>query len=88
MKTALRALTDRGTRLLFLYTGAFEVYIYPDQLRDAFPQECASENLCWSFMPEANHTFSREEHRQALLLTISNWLLGSGLAGDLARSAD
>jgi pimeloyl-ACP methyl ester carboxylesterase len=80
MKSALRALTERGTKLLFLYTGAFEVYTYPDQLRDAFPEECASENLSWSFMPEAGHTFGQEEHRQALLLTLRTWLLDSGLA--------
>ena len=84
MRTALRALTGRGTRLFFLYTGAFEVYNYPDQLRDAFPEECASEKLCWSFIPDASHTFSREEERQALLLTLSTWLRDSGLAPDCA----
>lgn len=80
MRSALRALTERGAKLFFLYTGAFEVYVYPDQLRDAFPEACASENLSWCFMPEAGHTFSREEHRQALLRTLTTWLKDAGLA--------
>jgi pimeloyl-ACP methyl ester carboxylesterase len=80
MRSALGTLTERGTRLLFLYTGSFEVYLYPDQLRDAFPEACASEALCWCFMPETNHTFSREEHRRVLLRTLTTWLKDSGLA--------
>jgi len=80
MKAALRGLTDRGTDLFFIYTGSFEKYNYPDQLRDAFPEECARESLHWSFMPDADHAFSREDSRRALLTAVLKWLHDSGLA--------
>lgn len=80
MGEALETLTDRGTKLSLIYTGAFETYNYTDQLKDAFPEACASENLCWSFMPDASHTFSREENRKALLSSVKTWLNETGLA--------
>lgn len=79
MKATLDALTGRGAKLFIVYTGSIDNYNYPDQLRDTFPEECATGNLNWSFMPDSNHTFSREENRQALVAEASTWLHESGL---------
>ncbi len=79
MKVALEAIAERGTKLYIAYTGSVDTYNYPDQLRDNFPKACATGNLTWSFMPEANHTFCREESRQALVEEALMWLHDSRL---------
>lgn len=78
MKIALKALTQRDVKIFIVYTGSEETYNYPDQLRDTFPEECATGNISWSYLPESDHIFTREECRQEVLGLASTWFSESG----------
>ena len=78
MKTALEALTQRNVKILIVYTGSDETYNYVDQLRDAFPEECATGNISWSYIPESDHIFSREDCRLKVLDLASSWFEKAG----------
>ncbi len=82
----LCSLVDRGTRLLFIYTGSWSIYNYENQFRDAFPDLMKRGATRVVYAPDADHTFTRLYHQQRLLDIVSGWLIDS--FGTVARDAD
>jgi hypothetical protein len=81
------ALLDRGTRLLFVYTGGMpDFYNYRDQLRDMIPAQFGRDGLEYMYIRDSDHIFSSEDDRRLLLARLQRWLLETGLAP--AKPAD
>lgn len=70
---ALRALVDRGTKLLFIYTGSWSIYNYENQFRDAFPELMKGGAIRVVYAPDADHTFTRLHHQERLLGIVGGW---------------
>jgi pimeloyl-ACP methyl ester carboxylesterase len=71
---ALRTVLDRGTRLLYLFTGSTGAFNYPGQFRDAFPEVSLGDRVTVLYFPDADHTFTRLHNQQRLVATILRWL--------------
>ena len=71
----LTSLVDRGTRMLFVYTGGGpQTFNYPRQLHDAFPQIDLEQTSTVRWYPDADHTYSLPGHRSRLLDDIDTWM--------------
>jgi len=83
MGEALDRLVGRGTKMYWIYTGdaVSQLYNYRDQLRDSFPEACASPHLDWEFLEDAAHDFPTEASRRVALQLIRDWLAASNLVG-------
>lgn len=67
-------------KLRFIYTGGVSnFYNYPNQFADMFSKLLRSERvagqLSWQYFPQADHLFMLQNHRDALLADIEQWIL-------------
>jgi pimeloyl-ACP methyl ester carboxylesterase len=76
MGQALERLVGQGTRMYWIYTAGVSdyQYNYRDQIRDVFPEACASSVMEWELMSESDHDFPDEASRRKLLDLLRNWL--------------
>jgi len=76
MTEALARIIGNGTRLLWIHTGgaADQQYNYKDQVRDVFPEACASGLIDWDLMSEVDHDFATEASRHAIRRVLCDWL--------------
>ena len=81
LREAMTHVLDRGTRLLFVYTGGMPgFYNYRGQLKDMIPDQFSHSSLRYAYIPESDHTFSSEDHRRELISRIWAWLSETGMA--------
>lgn len=82
MSQALDRLVGRQTRMFWIYTsGVADLqYNYRDQIRDVFPEACASSVMEWELMADADHDFRTEAQRRDLLRHLTGWIRRAGLA--------
>jgi hypothetical protein len=71
-EAGLRALTERGARLLVLNTPDRD-YSYPRHFADTFPS-VRSDRVDVAFFPDADHTFTLRANQDRLVRTISEWI--------------
>jgi hypothetical protein len=77
--TQLRALADRGLRMLFVYTDAMrQRYNHVDQLYEWYPFLRGRAEV--AYFPGANHTFTERDQQAALLDRVARWC--TTLGGD------
>jgi alpha/beta superfamily hydrolase len=79
------AMTGRGTALLFAFTGGYFNLYYNarGQLFEQLGRDIARDRLTVEFMPEADHIFSKVQHRADLVTRIVTW--ASGLEAPSAK---
>lgn len=71
----LKVLIDRGTSLLFVFTGGGpQPFNYESQLADVFPDLRLDVNSRILWMPESDHTYTVAGHRQRLMAEIEDWM--------------
>ena len=71
----VKQLIDQDVRMHFIYTGGvFHYYNYAGQVFDMFSSLDLKENLSESFHPDADHMLLLENHRQAVIDDMLNWL--------------
>ena len=73
---ALSTVVQKNARLLMLMTGhTHEVFSYPGQIVDAFPEVAGLEGiLTVRHLPAAGHTFGSERERERLEQLVLEWL--------------
>ncbi len=83
MTQALAKIVGNGTSMLWIYTGgaADDQYNYRDQLRDAFPDACASGLVDWELMGDVDHDFATAPSRDAIREQVCSWIKRRGLTG-------
>ena len=70
----LQALIAREARLLFVFTGGLEErYNYRNQLFDAFPRLDLRGGTDLEYLPDSDHTFSREACKEQIESIIVAW---------------
>ena len=68
------SLLDRGANLHFVYTGyGPQPYNYEDQLFDLLPS-VPRDSVGLLYIPDATHTFTRSDHREQLIDSITDWI--------------
>ncbi|MCK7594001.1 alpha/beta fold hydrolase [Pseudomarimonas salicorniae] len=71
----LAKLVERGTELLFVYTGgALTYFSHPRQFHTGYGQATRSPRVRFRFWPDCDHLFYRPEHRERLLGEVSCWI--------------
>lgn len=71
-EAGLRALTERGARLLVLNTPDRD-YSYPRHFADTFPS-VRSDRVDLAFFRDADHTFTLRANQDRLVRTINEWM--------------
>ncbi len=75
LEEPLRHLRGRGVQLCLVATGdRHDVFNYPDQLVDAFPDLDLDPVSTVVILPDADHTFSRHESAAELEAILLTWL--------------
>lgn len=78
LEEPLRRLRARGVQLCLVATGdRHDVFNYPDQLVDAFPDLDLEPVSRVEILPTADHTFSRHESAAELEAILLSWLAES-----------
>jgi alpha/beta superfamily hydrolase len=68
----LRQLTERGVRLLLLYTPDRD-YSYPRHFADTFPH-VRSDRVDVAYFPDSDHTFTLRANQDLLVRSIYGWI--------------
>lgn len=71
-ESSLRELTERGVRLLLLYTPDRD-YSYPRHFADTFPRVC-SDRVDVAFFSDSDHTFTLRANQDLLVRSIDRWM--------------
>lgn len=70
----VESLLERGANLHFVYTGyGPQPYNYEEQLFDLLPSIPRS-SVDLLYLPDATHTFTRSDHREHLIASITEWI--------------
>ncbi len=69
-----RAVTERGVRMLAVFTSVSVRHTYHRQILDSFPETSASGALRLEYFPESDHVFSTPSARMRLYRLIESWL--------------
>lgn len=91
-RTRLDAVLERGAYIKLVFTGfGPQPYNYQNQFFDAFPK-MSRHQIEVRFMADANHTFTRADHRAELVEGISGWVasrdeLAIEMTSELTRPA-
>ncbi len=71
----LRRLTDRGVRILAIYTGsAGDRYNYAEQFADGFRAFGLADRVDCEYLREVNHTFTELAAQQLLCSRVGGWM--------------
>ena len=74
----LRELNNRGTKLLFVYTGgATEYFNHRSQFYAFFPSLKNAQNIGLVHLPDTDHTFTCLHHRRDFVRLAGDWLSAS-----------
>ena len=78
LENAYSAFVRDGRRaLVILSAGIPEQHNYAGQFVDAFPQLRGRRGLDVKYVPDTDHTFTSERHREALASIVRRWLTAS-----------
>ena len=70
----LQALTDRGARVVSLYSGSvFEEYSYSEQMNDAFKGQSFLGQLRCLYQPDVDHLVTPLDAQRQLIAMIGEW---------------
>lgn len=76
VERALQSLVDRGTQMLYFYTGGVEQYYnYAGQFFDMFKNLDAYGRIEVEYYPHANHTYTLGEDRERMFARVVQWYL-------------
>ena len=79
-KALIGGLIDRGGRAKLVFTGhGPRNYNYVEQFYDTFPT-LRVHSLSVDYYPDSTHTFTRPDHRQALVESVVSWVTNSDWA--------
>jgi hypothetical protein len=71
----LGALLDRGTRMLYLFSGGQEEhYNYREQYRASFRSVNFRDQVRVEYLPDADHLFSGLEHQRFVIEAMTEWM--------------
>ena len=71
------SLVARGKKSLWIYTGGYsEVFLHPRQFAWSFGKAARDRCTTLRYWPDCDHTFYARTHRNRLLDTVEQWLLG------------
>lgn len=80
--TEIRALLDRGVRLMYVYTGGqLRYYNYGGQFCDAFPSMRLDDHVEVVFYRDADHTLTLLHHQRRLVEQVYAWALRAPWTG-------
>jgi pimeloyl-ACP methyl ester carboxylesterase len=84
-----RAMSQRGTRFLYVITGGIHSYCnYPGQVSDSLDGSIAEQQLGVEWRPDADHLLRRSVDRQWLVDRMRDWLAhGAGAAATRTDAA-
>ena len=77
VRSEIVQLLDRGTRLLYVYTGgvAEQYFNHRDQFEEMFGSLAhAADRLDIDYVADADHLYADYDHRQALFTRIETWI--------------
>ena len=77
VEAQLKALLDRGVRLLYLFSGGLEEVNYGGQYVDCFASLGVRNRITVKYDPTANHIFSGLPNQRLALQTTVSWLLAT-----------
>lgn len=70
-------LLARDVRSLWIYTGGYaDRFMHPRQFSWSFGAAAQDHRVTMHYWPDCDHTFYDRSHRDRLLATIENWLVG------------
>jgi len=76
-REGLKRLAERGTRLLFVYTGGMASFFnHERQFGETFPGLREHPRVSVRLLPDADHIFSFGLHQRRLLDILTEWLSG------------
>jgi pimeloyl-ACP methyl ester carboxylesterase len=75
VEAQLKALLDRGVRLLYLFSGGLEEVNYGGQYEDCFAPLGVRNRITVKYDPTADHIYSGLRHQRMVLETTVSWLL-------------
>lgn len=71
----LSDMVDRGTRVLFVFTGgAYHYFNHRDQLAAGFGRAAREPQVALEYWREYDHTFYLRKHRRVLIARIEAWM--------------
>jgi pimeloyl-ACP methyl ester carboxylesterase len=77
VRRELEQIIARGTELLFVYSGGWSNYVHGAQFDEMFPNLPRRTQINVHYLPEADHTYLVNAHREALYDVIVSWLTTS-----------
>ena len=86
LRQDVRAISERGTKMLFLYVGGDTDYAYRDQLFEMLEGK-PDGNLEVIFYPEADHTFFLNRDRRVAIEQVTTWMTRNFIGVGAERSA-
>jgi pimeloyl-ACP methyl ester carboxylesterase len=69
----IRAVAERGVKMLFIYVAGDSTYAYRDQLFESTGRGSFESNIDVEFYADADHTFSLRRHRERALARVIGW---------------
>ncbi len=79
--TDMRSMVERGTKLLFIYSGGDTNYSYRNQLFDFTASADLAGKIDLEFYENADHTFFLVRDRERVMRRVSDWLVQHFAAG-------
>jgi pimeloyl-ACP methyl ester carboxylesterase len=83
----LRGMVERGTKLLFIYSGGDTNYAYRQQLFDFTDTADLAHKIDLEFYENADHTFFLVRDRERVMRRVSEWLLEKFASADRAKAS-
>lgn len=72
-------LVDRHVDQLWIFTGGYtDRFLHPRQFRWAYGKAARSPRVAMHYWPDCDHTYFARAHRDRLLGTVTEWMVGLG----------
>jgi pimeloyl-ACP methyl ester carboxylesterase len=74
MERQMDSLLSRGVKMFFAFTpGVPDNYNHRALFRRSFPKAAANPNVSFAYLPNSDHTFTREKSRSQIMTLIRDW---------------
>lgn len=70
----LREFVDRGMNMLFIFTGSWVTFLYPQQMNDSFSSIDFKGRLQVDYLKNASHLYVASKSRERVIQVILQWL--------------
>ena len=82
VERALQSLVDRGTQMLYIYTGSVKYYYnYANQFFDMFKGLDPRGRIKVVYFPKADHTYTFTEDRDLMFAALIKWYVSRPWVG-------